>query len=106
MYGQTGSGKTHTMTGGPRKQDGILQQSLKFLHARADEFADLSLTCSMVQIYKSDLVDLLRSHETLPTALEIWIDKNGSAFVEATQIKHSFKDQRLEALIDTLNYGL
>ena len=24
LYGQTGSGKTHTMTGGPRKQDGVL----------------------------------------------------------------------------------
>ena len=24
LYGQTGSGKTHTMTGGPRKHDGVL----------------------------------------------------------------------------------
>jgi hypothetical protein len=33
------------MTGGPRKQDGILQQSMHYLHAKADEFDELSTTC-------------------------------------------------------------
>jgi hypothetical protein len=50
----------------------------------------------MVQIYKSDLVDLLRSTDSLPTALKIWLDTNGSAFVDATTVKHCFKTERVD----------
>ena len=92
FYGQTGSGKTHTMTGGPRKQDGVLQQTIHHIYSKADEYEELNSSCTMVQVYKSDLADLLRNRDTLPTALEIWLDSNGSAFVDATQVEHSFKE--------------
>ncbi|CAM9788747.1 unnamed protein product, partial [Scytosiphon promiscuus] len=72
-YGQTGSGKTHTLigpNGGTRLPDdrtewGIIPRAVQFLFDRLnlaseeDETFSYSVTCSFLQIYNENLVDLL-----------------------------------------------
>ncbi|CBJ32767.1 conserved unknown protein [Ectocarpus siliculosus] len=72
-YGQTGSGKTHTLIGpggGTRLADdqtewGIIPRAVQFLFDRLnleseeDETFSYSVTCSFLQIYNENLVDLL-----------------------------------------------
>ncbi|CAM9155135.1 unnamed protein product, partial [Hapterophycus canaliculatus] len=72
-YGQTGSGKTHTLIGpggGTRLPDdqmewGIIPRAVQFLFDRLnlaseeDETFSYSVTCSFLQIYNENLVDLL-----------------------------------------------
>ncbi|CAM9556931.1 unnamed protein product, partial [Ectocarpus fasciculatus] len=72
-YGQTGSGKTHTLIGpggGTRLSDdqtewGIIPRAVQFLFDRLnleseeDETFSYSVTCSFLQIYNENLVDLL-----------------------------------------------
>ncbi len=36
-FGQTGSGKTYTMSGGPDKKDGLIQQTFEFLGSKLKE---------------------------------------------------------------------
>ena len=53
-FGQTGSGKTHTMSGGPDKKDGLIQQTFEFLRSqllKESEF-EYKISCTMVQVYK------------------------------------------------------
>ena len=73
-YGQTGSGKTYTLSGGSFKKNGIVQQTFHYIEKklRADELiTDCGIKCMMIQVYKSDIVDLLRSDEKTAKALEI-----------------------------------
>ncbi|CAM9212099.1 unnamed protein product [Ectocarpus sp. 13 AM-2016] len=72
-YGQTGSGKTHTLIGpggGTRLSDdqtewGIIPRAVQFLFDRLnleseeDETFSYSVSCSFLQIYNENLVDLL-----------------------------------------------
>ena len=61
-YGQTGSGKTYTLQGN-NEIEGIAQKSFGYLHARLFELQfdfDFHLKCSMIQIYYSEMLDLLR----------------------------------------------
>ena len=72
-YGTTGSGKTYTVSGGAKKRNGIIQQTVrrirqKFIDAK---FFKSKLSCYMIQLYKSDIVDLLRHSTILPVALEV-----------------------------------
>lgn len=53
-YGSTGSGKTYTMFG---EDDGLVPSAVREIFLRADPSSRLS--CSMVEIYKEGLTDLL-----------------------------------------------
>lgn len=74
-HGSTGSGKTYTMTGGATKDRGVVQQTIYDIQERLievrDEIKTLNITCTVYQLYKSNLVDLLRPDTELPRALEI-----------------------------------
>jgi kinesin family protein C1 len=61
-YGQTGSGKTWTMSGGAWKQNGIIQQAIRYVRSQACalQFDKFKISCTLVQLYKSHLVDLFR----------------------------------------------
>lgn len=63
-YGQTGSGKTYTMFGDPETTErGIILQAISDifwnLEMMKDESSEVSLSCSMLEIYKESLIDLL-----------------------------------------------
>jgi kinesin family protein C1 len=64
-YGQTGSGKTHTMTGDPhqREERGIIPRATEHVISNIVEMRkvgwEVSVTCSMVEVYNESLVDLL-----------------------------------------------
>lgn len=57
------------------KVDGILQQAVARIRDRLIEegtrLINPKLSCYMVQLYKSDLVDLLRPNNVLPVALDV-----------------------------------
>ena len=62
-YGPTGSGKTYTLQGDPDKNDGIAQRSFRYLYEiineQANEGCEFKVSCTMVQIYYTDIDDLL-----------------------------------------------
>lgn len=67
-YGQTGSGKTHTMFGviSDSKQCGIIPRTVRDIFHRistGDEDTNYILTCSILEIYKETLFDLLADKE-------------------------------------------
>ncbi|AFM99127.1 kinesin-like protein [Encephalitozoon hellem ATCC 50504] len=60
-YGQTGSGKTYTMEGFDR-DPGLIIRALKDIYSAIEELKgggwSLDITCSYVEIYNEDIVDL------------------------------------------------
>eukprot|EP00051_Salpingoeca_urceolata_P019076 m.273863 g.273863 ORF g.273863 m.273863 type:complete len:1122 (+) comp19342_c1_seq5:82-3447(+) len=64
-YGQTGAGKTYTMRGdlsGAPEKRGIIQRSVESLFSRLeshDEYGDVKVQCSFLEVYKEELEDLL-----------------------------------------------
>ena len=68
-YGQTGSGKTYTMLGPDWRDEelkGIIPRAAELLFAgvdRAEEGSELSLKCSVLEIYKEKVRDLLDPQE-------------------------------------------
>ena len=82
-YGQTGSGKTYTISGGPKKSNGMIQQTFRFMREQMlqDSKHDYEVKCSMIQIYQSDLVDLLRENDELPRELSIRVDDRNLIYV-------------------------
>lgn len=68
-YGQTGSGKTYTMLGPDWRDEelkGIVPRAAELLFAgvdRAEEGSELSLKCSVLEIYKEKVRDLLDPQE-------------------------------------------
>lgn len=75
-YGQTGSGKTYTISGGAFKKNGLVQQTMRYVHERmkGEKFKRFVLKCTMAQIYKSDIVDLFRGDDELITELAIIVE--------------------------------
>jgi hypothetical protein len=53
-YGSTGSGKTYTMFG---NNDGIIPSAVELIFNKLENTSKLS--CSMIEIYKENLIDLL-----------------------------------------------
>lgn len=61
-YGASGSGKTHTMIGND-VQPGIISRSMNFiLENGSHNISDLSIKCSMYEIYNEIFYDLLNGH--------------------------------------------
>jgi len=60
--GQNGAGKTHAFFGVPFKKDGLVPRTIKYIACAADMYGykRVSVKCVMVQIYKSELMCLLR----------------------------------------------
>ncbi|EOB13410.1 Kinesin-like protein KIF21B [Nosema bombycis CQ1] len=67
-YGQTGSGKTYTMGISELDTSGIVPQSLEYLFKNLNE---KSLTCTFIEIYNEEVIDLLSSHKVPLSLREI-----------------------------------
>lgn len=78
-YGQTGSGKTHTISGGPLKKHGLIQQSFDLMREiiMTDQTHEYEINCQMIQVYKSEVIDLLRDCDQLPRKLTIKQNSRG-----------------------------
>ena len=110
-YGSTGSGKTHTLSGAEWKKEGIIQKSVSEVHTVAKEkrLKGLKVSCFMVQIYKSDIVDLLRADDAPIRALQLAYDVDGSVSIKNVhhqQAVRFLEDGGDRRLIDILNKGL
>ena len=83
-YGQTGAGKTHTFSGGPLKRDGLIPRTIRYiaLIAASYGYVRVSVKCVMVQIYKSELVCLLRLAGEPRRPLKVVAGRDGSPMVE------------------------
>eukprot|EP00927_Polykrikos_kofoidii_P034460 TRINITY_DN29244_c0_g1_i1.p1 TRINITY_DN29244_c0_g1~~TRINITY_DN29244_c0_g1_i1.p1 ORF type:complete len:1506 (+),score=343.92 TRINITY_DN29244_c0_g1_i1:114-4520(+) len=85
-YGQTGAGKTHTMYGG-LETPGLVPRLARELFNLLDRYAhdsQATLRCSMFELYRDDLLDLLlpKVKGKNPVALDIKKDSRGSVFVD------------------------
>jgi hypothetical protein len=81
-YGQTGSGKTHTIQGDDADQ-GITPRSIKELYdtTKFMKNFDVHLSCYMVELYKSDIKDLLLPKDNPQVKLEIKESPAGNFYI-------------------------
>jgi len=65
VYGQTGAGKTYTLSGGALKKRGLAQETIRYLYTQGtnQDYSHIVIECWMIQVYKSDLVDLLKPED-------------------------------------------
>ena len=72
-YGETGSGKTHSLQGSER-EDGIAQLSFEYLYKLVQEQSakfNFKISVTMIQIYYTDLDDLLAEFRSKPISVEL-----------------------------------
>eukprot|EP01064_Diplonema_japonicum_P006922 TRINITY_DN1472_c1_g1_i1.p1 TRINITY_DN1472_c1_g1~~TRINITY_DN1472_c1_g1_i1.p1 ORF type:complete len:1188 (+),score=400.85 TRINITY_DN1472_c1_g1_i1:87-3650(+) len=82
-YGQTGSGKTFTLAG-TDEQPGVAPRSMSELWNLLNSISgtfDVSMTCSMVELYNDKLYDLLRDQSLDPVRLDIKKDARGTVTI-------------------------
>lgn len=104
-YGQTGSGKTYTMRGDLKdgKQFGVIQRSIENLFRRLDEqdYANVKVSCSFLEIYNEELEDLLLPKGTTPKKLRlIDHDSRGTVCHGLSEVPVSSVDDTLKLLND------
>jgi len=88
-YGQTGTGKTYTMFG-TNDAPGIAQRAIEKVYQLTKEARKLGrvqVTCYMVELYKSKLLDLLSENHN--TKLKIGKDHQGVVEVKGAMIKEA-----------------
>ena len=101
-YGQTGSGKTYTMMGPDLYDDvlsGIIPRAANKIFSAVDMSSDdieFTLTCSMLEIYKESLNDLLCAE---PHSLKIKEDPRRGIYVQGlTEVSVDCEDEMLELI--------
>jgi len=85
-YGQTGAGKTFTMYG-VKGQEGVAPRTIQELYRVMEEGksrCNYTVMCSMLELYRNDLVDLLSKDNPAASKgkLNIKVDKSGAVNVE------------------------
>ena len=111
VYGATGSGKSYTMTGGEWKHFGIVQQTIIYARIRANAIPPLKnfkVSCTMIQLYKSQMTDLFRSEEDPILALNLVYHNNMITIQNAIQVQPEdfLEPGGDERLIKVVNRGL
>jgi hypothetical protein len=98
-YGQTGSGKTHTILGDDADQ-GITPRSIKELYdtTKSMKNFEVRLSCYMVELYRTDLKDLLLPRDNPQVRLDIKenpADNNNVYIPQITQIPIATKEDAI-----------
>ena len=104
-YGQTGSGKTFTMVGS-EEHPGIVRRTISEIFGyieRNKGKMKLNVKLYMVELYRDNLLDLLRDKKKKEQKLEIKKDKKGTVFVKNATIVNVQSAQELFKLFDTAN---
>lgn len=104
-YGQTGSGKTHTMFGRLDSEEnlGIIPRCCMMLFdlmENDEDGVEFTCSCSMLEIYREELNDLL-SRQVVP--LQIKENRNGGVFVEGLTHEYVTDPEQVLELIDLGN---
>lgn len=101
-YGQTGSGKTYSMMGidlYDESSRGLIPRASSKIFDRVDEMegnVEFTLTCSMLEIYKETMNDLLCNE---PNQLKIKEDKRRGIYVQGlTEVSVDCEDDMLELI--------
>uniref|UniRef100_A0A7S3ZCK1 Kinesin motor domain-containing protein n=1 Tax=Lotharella globosa TaxID=91324 RepID=A0A7S3ZCK1_9EUKA len=103
-YGQTGTGKTYTMYGEP-SNPGIAPRAIETLYAcvkNGSHMYDSTITCYMVELYKSALQDLLNT-SSKKTKLKITKNAQGTVEVQGCVIKAAPDAKSLMKILDDGN---
>jgi hypothetical protein len=105
-YGQTGSGKTHTIQGNAA-DPGITPRSIAELYdtTKSMNNFDVRLSCYMVELYKTDLRDLLLPKDRLQVKLDIKENPAENYMVYIPQITPT-PIATMEDAIRIFGYGL
>lgn len=103
-YGQTGSGKTFTIQGS-ETHPGLVPRAIVKLFSTLSEMTnyEIKLQCYMVEIYLSELKDLLLPPGKPVKELEIKEDKTGRIVIKDTTIRDITSVEELEEIFE---YGL
>jgi len=102
-YGQTGAGKTHTMYGND-EMPGLVPRIAEELFAIFGRYGcecQTQTRCSMLELYRDSLVDLLlpKDNSKSPPPLDIRRDTRGSVYVEnSTEVEIATCDMLLETI--------
>lgn len=104
-YGQTGAGKTFTMYGGPGEQRGIAPRTIDAIFQVVDAMDSSrfssTLRAHLVELYKSDLVDLLASPAKGARKLEVRRDtRSNEATIENVEEREVTSPKQLLRLLD------
>ena len=104
-YGQTGTGKTYTMMGSDiydNKERGVIPRSAHLIFksvANSKSDAEFTLKCSMVEIYKETIRDLL---DGTKMNLKIKQDREKGIYIkDLTQQSVVSEDE----MLDIINFG-
>ncbi|KAF9762804.1 Kinesin-like protein KIF21B [Nosema granulosis] len=89
-YGQTGSGKTYTMGISDSDTSGMVPQALEYLFSQK-----MSLSCTFIEVYNEDVIDLLSTHKVALSLREI---KGEVHIAGATEVDIQSVDEGLEVL--------
>jgi hypothetical protein len=105
-YGQTGAGKTYTMYGAPGNE-GTAPRSIREIYriiAQESDRFNFTVMGSMLELYQSDLVDLLSKESNGPSKkLQVKTDPAGTVIIERL-VEEECKDaDALERLLERGN---
>lgn len=110
-YGQTGAGKTWTMNGNVKDEEmwGVAPRTFRELFnqiERKKDRCDCSVIFSMVELYRQDVIDLLRQKDIARVDAEplgVRLDKEGSVVIDGIIEKTVFNTDELMTEYD---YGM
>lgn len=102
-YGQTGAGKTFTMTGVPGENRGVIPRScveiFDLLKAMEKTF-NFTVMVKMLELYNSDLRDLLAKDKDKAPVINVRLDKKGVVVIEGVANTQVNDAAHLDSTID------
>eukprot|EP00397_Hematodinium_sp_SG-2012_P001787 GEMP01001792.1.p1 GENE.GEMP01001792.1~~GEMP01001792.1.p1 ORF type:complete len:1296 (+),score=373.50 GEMP01001792.1:369-4256(+) len=103
-YGQTGAGKTFTMTGVPGGElRGVIPRAcdeIFVLVKQMEKQFDVTVMLKMMELYNSDLKDLLAPDKDKAPPINVRVDKKGVVIIDGVQNTPASDARALEAAID------
>lgn len=106
-YGQTGAGKTHTMYGTPG-QMGTTPRAVKELFSivsRDEHRFDFTISASMLELYRNELVDLLSKSDPskVTKKLNVHVDRSGMVQIDNLLVMECKTESELLTALDNGN---
>jgi hypothetical protein len=112
-YGQTGSGKTYSLQGNlynckDKKEEGIIQRSIRSIYSALEKKGlEPKISCTMIELYFSQINDLLRPDDELPKVIRIQQNPySGKVYFENAKVIHMEAHQGPDDLIQLFKQGL
>ncbi|CAG9329184.1 unnamed protein product [Blepharisma stoltei] len=102
-YGQTGSGKTYTIQGDRDSNAGLVPRAIDEIYSMMKKLGpnfEFKLSCYMVELYKTTLIDLLKPYQKNSERVDLSIvrDAHGMVVIPETTIKHPRNAEELHLI--------